>query len=81
MKTSFKKTAAIVMAVTTLAVSTVTTGVGAYAAENDSNSVATVETISPRYAKYSTVSFNVTSSSSPKTGSYTVTDAPAKLSY
>ncbi len=81
MKTNFKKMAAIVMATTTLAVGTVTTGVSAYAAENDPCSVATVETISPRYAKYTTVSFNVTNLSSPKTGSVTVTDAPAKLSY
>lgn len=81
MKTNLKKMTAIIMTATTLAVGTTAVNVSAYATDIDANSVATIETISPRYAKYTTVSFNVTSTSNPKTGSVTVTDAPAKLSY
>lgn len=81
MKTNLKKMAAVIMAATTLSVGTTAMNVSAYAANIDANPAATIETISPRYAKYTTVSFNVTSASGPKTGSVTVTDAPAKLSY
>jgi hypothetical protein len=79
MKTTLKKMAAVIMAATTLTVGTAVANMSTYAANVETDSPI-IETDSPRYAKYTTVPFNVTSMST-KSGSFTVTDAPARLTY
>ncbi len=88
MKTKVRRILAAVMAAT-MAVGMASTGVSASAANVESEAVSTTaveETVSPRYAYYASVSFTTTTGN-PYKGpngtpqSFTVTDAPAKVSY
>lgn len=79
MKKFVKKLMAIIMAAT-MAVSTAALSVGTYAAGEESVLSTSTNEISPRYTKYTTVSFSVTNQTS-ETGSVIATDSTAQVAY